>query len=56
MVLGHGGMVPRGALGRNGLYWDVLGCPGVAVRHSVLALSCSEKSLTQTGVYCYTLE
>lgn len=56
MTLGHGGMVPRGAPGRSGLYWDVLGCPGIAVRHSMMALSCREKSLTQTGAYCNTLE
>lgn len=56
MILGYGGMVPRGVLGRSGLYWDVLGCPGIAVRHNMLTLRCSEKSLTQTGVECYALE
>lgn len=50
MILGHGGMAPRGVVCRTGLYWDVLGCP------STLALRCSKKSLAQTGVYCYTLE
>lgn len=56
VVLGHGGMVPGGALCRTGLYWAVLGCPGIAVRHRTLALSCSEESLTQTGVHWYALE
>lgn len=35
MILGHGGMVPRGVLGRTGLYWDVLGCTGIAVRQYI---------------------
>lgn len=54
MILGHAGMVPGGALGRSGLYWAVLGCPGVAVRQRTLALRCGEKLLIQlecTGTY-----